>query len=277
MHVLALDVGTSSVKAALLDTASAQATGPIVRVAYELDQPAPEASQVPAERLWQAIAAAGKQATRGQPDAQAVGLSVMTPALVLLDAADRPVLPIRTHLDRRARPAARQVMGGGRRRVPRQRRQSAVARRHQRHRLAANAQRGSLPDPPGEELSASERLAGAAPDRPAGLRPRQRQLQRTLEHHDGSALVGTLVPLLRNRAGLAAGSEVRRHDHRHASAPRRPPSWACRPACRSSSAPATPPAPCCWRACVPAICCMSVGTTQVLATLANQPRPNPRR
>jgi xylulokinase len=33
----------------------------------------------------------------------------LTPALVLLDQADRPVAPIWTHLDRRARPAARQV------------------------------------------------------------------------------------------------------------------------------------------------------------------------
>jgi sugar (pentulose or hexulose) kinase len=33
----------------------------------------------------------------------------LTPALVLLDGADRPVAPVWTHLDRRARPAARQV------------------------------------------------------------------------------------------------------------------------------------------------------------------------
>src|SRR5207247_165651 len=39
----------------------------------------------------------------------AVGLSCLTPGLVLLDERDRPVAPIWTHLDRRARPAARQV------------------------------------------------------------------------------------------------------------------------------------------------------------------------
>jgi sugar (pentulose or hexulose) kinase len=38
-----------------------------------------------------------------------VGLSVMTPALVLLDKQDKPLVPIWTHLDRRARPVAREV------------------------------------------------------------------------------------------------------------------------------------------------------------------------
>src|SRR5579871_5124664 len=36
-------------------------------------------------------------------------MSCLTPALVLLDAADRPLTPIWTHFDRRSRPAARQV------------------------------------------------------------------------------------------------------------------------------------------------------------------------
>src|SRR5262249_25909090 len=40
---------------------------------------------------------------------EGVGLSCLTPALVLLDKADQPLAPIWTHLDRRARPAARQT------------------------------------------------------------------------------------------------------------------------------------------------------------------------
>src|SRR5579885_1238022 len=97
MRILALDVGTSSVKAAVLDAATTQPVGPVAHVAYPLDFPTPDA------------AAAGRQAAAGVEGVEGVGLSVLTPALVLLDAADRPLLPIWTHLDRRARPAARQV------------------------------------------------------------------------------------------------------------------------------------------------------------------------
>jgi xylulokinase len=109
MRVLALDVGTSSVKAAVLDVATAAPVSAVARIAYELDHPTPEAAEVPTDRLWQAVTAAAREATRTAPDVEAVGLSVMTPALVLLDGADRPLTPIWTHLDRRARPAARQT------------------------------------------------------------------------------------------------------------------------------------------------------------------------
>src|ERR1700739_2434891 len=99
MHILALDVGTSSVKAAILETETGEALGAIAHVGYELDSPTPEAAEVPAERLWNAVTAAARQATRGAPTVQGIGLSVMTPALVLLDDADRPCAPIWTHLD----------------------------------------------------------------------------------------------------------------------------------------------------------------------------------
>jgi xylulokinase len=108
MRILALDVGTSSVKAAVLDTDTGEHAG-FNRVGYELDSPAPEAEEVPAERIWAAVVAAARAATLREPEVEAVGLSVMTPALVLLDQADRPCAPIWTHLDRRARPAARHV------------------------------------------------------------------------------------------------------------------------------------------------------------------------
>jgi xylulokinase len=109
MQILALDVGTSSVKAAILDRDSAAPIGPVARVPYPLDHPAPDAAEVPAERLWNAVAAAARQATRSVPQVDAVGLSVLTPALVLLGPDDRPLAPIWTHLDRRARLAARQT------------------------------------------------------------------------------------------------------------------------------------------------------------------------
>jgi xylulokinase len=109
MRILALDVGTSSIKAAVLDAATAQPIGPVARTAYALDFPTPDAAVVPAERLWTAVTAAAREAVRGSEGIEGVGLAVLTPALVLLGKDDRPLLPIYTHLDRRARPAARQV------------------------------------------------------------------------------------------------------------------------------------------------------------------------
>jgi xylulokinase len=109
MNILALDIGTSSVKAAVLDQIKAAPLSPVTHVKYALDHPVPEAAEVPAERLWCAVVEAAREATRALPDVQAVGMAVMSPALVLLDAADRPLAPIWTHLDRRSRPAARQT------------------------------------------------------------------------------------------------------------------------------------------------------------------------
>jgi xylulokinase len=110
MHVLGLDVGTSSVKAAVLAVDTGRPVAAPAHVPYELDHPTPEADEVPAERLWGAVAAAARAAARAAPaDVAGVGLSCMMPALVLLDKADRPAAPVWTHLDRRARPAARQV------------------------------------------------------------------------------------------------------------------------------------------------------------------------
>ncbi|MFO0968392.1 MAG: FGGY-family carbohydrate kinase [Gemmataceae bacterium] len=116
MRILALDVGTSSVKAAVLDAATGDHVGPIARCEYELDSPVLEAAEIPAERLWGAVTSAARQAVRhtgvvAGGDVEGIGLSVMTPALVLLDKSDRPLFPIITHLDRRSRPAARQVQG----------------------------------------------------------------------------------------------------------------------------------------------------------------------
>lgn len=109
MHILALDVGTSSVKAAVLETANGALAGPLAHVGYELDHPTADAAEVPAERLWSVVAAAARQATLRAPEVEGVGMSVMTPALVLLDSADQPCGPIWTHLDRRARQSARQT------------------------------------------------------------------------------------------------------------------------------------------------------------------------
>jgi xylulokinase len=109
MQILALDVGTSSVKAAVLDVATATPFGPIARAGYTLDYPTPDAAEIPAERLWSAVVTAARQALTSAPEIEAIGLSCLMPALVLLDRADRPLAPIWTHFDRRSRPAAQQV------------------------------------------------------------------------------------------------------------------------------------------------------------------------
>jgi xylulokinase len=109
MRVLAIDVGTTSVQSTILDVDTAQAIGPVAQVSFRVDHPRPEAAEVPPERLWSALAAAAREVTRGVEGLEGLGLSVMTPALVLLDKADRPTAMIWTPLDRRARQAARQA------------------------------------------------------------------------------------------------------------------------------------------------------------------------
>src|SRR5882672_1387487 len=109
MHILALDVGTSSVKAAVLDVATARPVGTVAHAPYELETPTPDAAEVPPERLWTAVAAAAREATWQAPDIEGGGLSCLTPALVLVGKDQKPLGPIWTHLDRRARGGARQI------------------------------------------------------------------------------------------------------------------------------------------------------------------------
>lgn len=110
MHILAIDVGTSSVKAAVLDQPTGSPVARPARAEYDLDHPAPDAAEVPAERLWAAVEHAARAAVATSPHPpEAVGLSSMTPALVLLDASDTPLSPVWVHLDRRSRPVARRV------------------------------------------------------------------------------------------------------------------------------------------------------------------------
>jgi sugar (pentulose or hexulose) kinase len=109
MYILALDIGITAVKAAVLDVSTAAPATGIARLEYAVEVPTPEAAEVPTQRLWQTVAAAAREATRTAPDVQAVGMAVLTPGLVLLGRNDRPLAPIWTHLDRRARLVARQV------------------------------------------------------------------------------------------------------------------------------------------------------------------------
>src|SRR5262249_39458125 len=82
---------------------------PVARATYTLDYPTPDAAEVPAERLWEAVLAAAREGASGVDGIEGIGLSCLTPLLALLDKADQPVGPFWTHLDRRARMEARQV------------------------------------------------------------------------------------------------------------------------------------------------------------------------
>src|SRR5947209_6504013 len=98
MRVLGLDVGTSSVKAALLDVETARPLTQVVRVPYALEHPTPEAAEINARDLWDAVIRAARQAADGASGIEAVGLSCFTPGLALLDRSDQPIGSIWTHL-----------------------------------------------------------------------------------------------------------------------------------------------------------------------------------
>ena len=116
MNLLGLEVEIGRVAAAVLDAATGAPRGPVSLVTYELDHPTADAVEVPATRLWGAFAAAARQAVaqsgvaaRPGEDIAGIGLCTFMPGLVLLGKDDQPLAPIWTYLDRRARPAARQV------------------------------------------------------------------------------------------------------------------------------------------------------------------------
>src|SRR5579862_7855632 len=111
MHILAFDVGTSSVKSVILDVATAAPITKPAHIAYALDRPAPDAAVVPPERLWDAVNGAALLAISSARNVtiEGIGFSCMTPALVLLDEQYEPLAPIWTHFDRRSRPIARAI------------------------------------------------------------------------------------------------------------------------------------------------------------------------
>ena len=110
MHILALDVGTSCVKAAVLDVATAEPVGSH-RPRGVRPGPADAGCRRSPRRapLVRRDRRRPPSDVRGAGHVEGIGLSSMTPALVLLDEADRPLAPIWTHLDRRSRQAVRQT------------------------------------------------------------------------------------------------------------------------------------------------------------------------
>jgi xylulokinase len=110
MYVLALDVGTTFVQAAVLETESGKVIGGgLARAEFAVSSSSPETAEIPWEGLWQALAQAARTATRHAPEVEAVGMAGWAPGLVLVNHQDQPGRPIHLPRDRRARPAARQV------------------------------------------------------------------------------------------------------------------------------------------------------------------------
>lgn len=106
MQLLAIDIGTSSVKAAVLETTIGLPVGTVVKTDYPLLSTEPEMMAIEPDELWKAISSSVQQVTQGQ-QVNGIGISCLTPCLVLLDKADQPLIPFITHLDRRARPTAK--------------------------------------------------------------------------------------------------------------------------------------------------------------------------
>jgi len=100
MRVLALDIGTSSVRAQPYDE-RARAVGGVSRRAYE-----PRGTELDADELFQACEAVLKEAREG---GETVAVSCFWHSLLLLDADDRPLTPVLLWSDRRAAAQAQEL------------------------------------------------------------------------------------------------------------------------------------------------------------------------
>ncbi|MEM7807888.1 MAG: FGGY family carbohydrate kinase [Planctomycetota bacterium] len=95
-HTLAIDVGSSSVKAALLD--GTDLASDVASAPFETDHDGINV-EVPAERIDEAIRKAVGQLDLST--AERVGLTTMAPAWLAMDEDGRAITPIVTHQDRR--------------------------------------------------------------------------------------------------------------------------------------------------------------------------------
>ena len=99
MTLLGIDVGSSSVKAAVLR--GGEPRGRIVRAFFKTDHRG-DRVEVPVERVLKAVAAAVGELGRAATTVDAVGLAVMSPAWCAMDARGRALTPLVTHQDRRS-------------------------------------------------------------------------------------------------------------------------------------------------------------------------------
>ena len=99
MQLLALDIGSSSVKGAVIRGRARP--GRIVRAAYPTRHEGPRV-EVEATALLKAVAGAIAQLGKAARQVDAVAFSVMSPAWVAMDSSGKPLTPIVTHQDRRS-------------------------------------------------------------------------------------------------------------------------------------------------------------------------------
>ncbi len=101
MRVLALDVGSSSVKAAVLEDETILAKVPEPE-RFPTDESRPPRVQIAAEEIWNAVARAVGRLGEAVRAADRIALDALSPSCVLLDAEGGPLTPIITHQDRRS-------------------------------------------------------------------------------------------------------------------------------------------------------------------------------
>lgn len=116
MNHLAIAVTAASVQAALFDATTGQLQGNIITTPFQADQPAADAVEIGLEPLWDLVtrtarAAALPAGLQTQDEVVGIGLTTMSPALVLLDQKQRPLAPLWLPADRRVRTVGRQVWG----------------------------------------------------------------------------------------------------------------------------------------------------------------------
>jgi xylulokinase len=106
MTLLGLDIGSSSVKAAILR--GPRVIGRIAHAGYPTHFAGPRA-EIDPRKLLAAITAAIKDLGPAARRVDAIALDVMCPAWLAMDRRGRPLTPIVTHQDRRSVAEARQI------------------------------------------------------------------------------------------------------------------------------------------------------------------------
>src|SRR5438552_4997509 len=106
MKFLALDVGSSSVKSAILK--NGKIAGRIVRAAFPTRREGVKV-EVDPRAILKAIHQAIKDVGHDAKTVQAIGLTVMAPSWLAMDHEGNPLTPIVTHQDRRSTEIATQI------------------------------------------------------------------------------------------------------------------------------------------------------------------------
>src|SRR6059058_3791575 len=104
--ILALDIGSSSVKAGLLR--GDRVVGRIAREKFPTSYDGVRA-EVDANQILRAVARAVHDLGPAARKVDAIALSVMSPSWVAMDKSGRTITPVVTHQDRRSMDVARQL------------------------------------------------------------------------------------------------------------------------------------------------------------------------